>query len=178
MGPDAASRYPVGPAVKLQIPGEPPEADFSTTEVRHSIVNSLATIETAVEDMNKAFIKGVESSMDAMTDLHDCCTTSTHNACSTSTNNVVSWEKIKMATAEDTEMQDLMKYIMSGFPEDARMLPAHVKPYNTYKSALYIVDNVIMFRRQGGRAPCPSPASPPPPPCSTPRGGPHEGQVC
>ena len=57
----------------------------------------------------------------------------------------MSWEKIKMATAEDTEMQDVMKYIMSGFPEDARMLPAHVKPYNTYKSALYIVDNVIMF---------------------------------
>ena len=39
-----------------------------------------------------------------------------------------------------------MKYIMSGFPEDARMLPAHVKPYKTYNSALYIVDRVIMFR--------------------------------
>ena len=37
-------------------------------------------------------------------------------------------------------MQNLMKYIMSGFPEDA-----HAKPYNTYKSALYIVDMLIMF---------------------------------
>ena len=27
--------------------------------------------------------------------------------------NVVSWEQIKTATAEDSEMQDLMKYIMS-----------------------------------------------------------------
>ena len=33
-----------------------------------------------------------------------------------------------MATAKDREMQDLMKYIMSGFPEDAMMLPANVKP--------------------------------------------------
>ena len=45
-----------------------------------------------------------------------------------------------MATVEDTEMQDLMKYILSGFPEDMKMLPAYVKPYNTYKSALYIVE--------------------------------------
>ena len=50
-----------------------------------------------------------------------------------------------MATVEDTEMQDLMKYILSGFPEDMKMLPAYVKPYNTYKSALYIVDNLITF---------------------------------
>jgi hypothetical protein len=50
-----------------------------------------------------------------------------------------------MATAEDSKMQDLMKYIMSGFPEDARILPAHVKPYNPYQSALYIVDSLIMF---------------------------------
>ena len=47
VGPDAASRYPVGPAVRLQIPGEPPKADFSTTEIRHSILDSLAIIETA-----------------------------------------------------------------------------------------------------------------------------------
>ena len=74
--------------------------------------------------------------MDAMTDLHNCCTTT----CSTTTYNVVSWDQIKLATTEDGEMQNLMKYIMSGFPEDA-----HAKPYNTYKSALYIVDMLIMF---------------------------------
>ena len=100
--------------------------------------------------MNKAFIASVECSLDAMTDLHNCCTTPTYNACSTSTCNVVSWDQIKVATAEDGEMQDFMKYIISGFPEDARMLPAHVKPYNTYKSALYIVDSVIMFGQSGG----------------------------
>ena len=71
-----------------------------------------------------------------MTDLHNCCTTT----CSTTTYNVVSWDQIKLATTEDGEMQNLMKYIMSGFPEDA-----HAKPYNTYKSALYIVDMLIMF---------------------------------
>ena len=33
-----------------------------------------------------------------------------------------------MATTKDSEMQDLMKYIMSGFPEDARLPPTHVMP--------------------------------------------------
>ena len=79
-----------------------------------------------------------------------------------------------MATTKDSEMQDLMKYIMSGFPEDARMLPAHVKPYKP-KPYNYV-------RGPGGRAPdgCApgsSPVCPTPPPCCTPRGGPYEGQV-
>jgi hypothetical protein len=53
-----------------------------------------------------------------------------------------------LATEEDSEMQDLMQYIISGFPEDARMLPAHIKPYNPYQSSLYIVDNVVMLGDQ------------------------------
>ena len=98
LGPDAASRYPVGPAVKLQIPGEPPEADFSTNEVRHSILDILASIETAEGDVDIAFISVVECSIEAMTVLHShsCCTCTT---ASTSAHNVVSWEQIKMATA-------------------------------------------------------------------------------
>ena len=43
----------LGPPLRLQIPGEPPKADFSTTEIRHSILDSLAIIETAKEDMDK-----------------------------------------------------------------------------------------------------------------------------
>ena len=145
VGPDAASRYPVSPGSRLQVPGEPPEAEVSTTKVRHSILDSLAIIETSEEDIDGPFITGVEGSMSAMRDLHNCCTTPTNGACAISTHNVISWDQIKGATAEDNEMQDLIKYIMSGFPEDARMLPAHVKPYKTYQSALYIVDGVVML---------------------------------
>ena len=42
-------------------------------------------------------------------------------------------------------MQELMKVIRSGFLDDARNLPAHIKPYAQYKLSLYIVDNVIML---------------------------------
>ena len=72
-------------------------------------------METAKEDVNTAFITGVECSMAAMSDLHthSCCT---YTTASTTAYNVVSWEQIKTATAEDSEMQDLMKYIMSGIP--------------------------------------------------------------
>ena len=132
LGPDAASRYPVGPAVKLQIPGEPSEANFSTKEVRHCILDILASIETAEADVAMAFISVVECSIEAMTDLHyhSCCTCTTT---SNSAHNVVSWKLIKTATAEDNKMQDLMQYIMSGFPED--VLHCWNLPGNCYRRA-------------------------------------------
>ena len=164
LGPDAASRYPVGPAVQLQIPGEPPEANFSTKGVRHTILDNLASMEFAEGDVDKAFITEMECSIMAMTDLHShsCCVCTTASA---SAYNVVSWEHIKMATQEDKEMQDLMKFIKSGFPDDARILPAHVKPYNPYQSSMYIVDNVVML---GDRVVVPQALHPPPPACCTP----------
>ena len=80
VGLDAASRYPVSPALKLQVPGEPPEAEVSTTEVGHSILDSLSIIETSEEDIDVALITSVEGSMSAMRDLHNCCTTPTNGA--------------------------------------------------------------------------------------------------
>jgi hypothetical protein len=107
LGPDAVSRYPVGPPVKLQIPCEPPEADFTTKGVRHSIIDTMASTDTTEKDMDRALVTAVECSIESMTDLHSksCCVCAT---ASTSAYNVVSWEQIKMATREDGEMQDLM----------------------------------------------------------------------
>ena len=48
-GPDAASRYPVGPPERLVLPGEPPEADIGQSiykrETRHRLLDNLATVE-------------------------------------------------------------------------------------------------------------------------------------
>ena len=49
LGPDAASRYPVGHPIRLKLPGEPVETDFTdaplTSELRAILVNNLATRE-------------------------------------------------------------------------------------------------------------------------------------
>ena len=58
---------------------------------------------------------------------------------------MITWDTVKMASKEDKEMQDLIQFIMVGFPEDARSLPPHIKPYNMYKSILYVVDDVVMM---------------------------------
>ena len=112
----------------------------------------------------------MEHSITYLTDQHSlsCCVCST---AVTSPHNVVSWKQIRMAPEEDKDMQELMKVIRSGFPDDARNLPAHIKPYAQYKLSLYIVDNVIML---GDRVVVPQALHPsilhPPPTCSTPRG--------
>ena len=143
VGPDAASRYPVGPPVKLQLPDEHTEADFSTTEVRHCILDNLASIEPTDRD-DSTLTAALECSITDLTNIHshNCCVCTT---AATSSHNVVSWQHIRMATEEDKEMQDLMKVIMSGFPDDARHLPAQIRPYAPYKLSLYIVDSVVML---------------------------------
>ena len=70
LGPGCCLQISGWPTVNLQIPGEPPEADFSTAEVRHSIFDTLASMETSEGDVDKAFITVVECSIEAMTDLH------------------------------------------------------------------------------------------------------------
>ena len=54
LGPDAASRYPVGHPIRLKLPGEPVETDFGdaplTFELRAILVNNLATTEEEDED--------------------------------------------------------------------------------------------------------------------------------
>ena len=51
----------VGQAVKLQIPGEPPEVEYTTKETRHVIVDDLASVEISDSDEDRDFIATVES---------------------------------------------------------------------------------------------------------------------
>ena len=57
----------------------------------------------------------------------------------------VSWQNVRLATKSDKEMQDIMTSIKSGFPSISRLLPTHVKPYLTYKSSLYVLDDMVML---------------------------------
>ena len=142
LGPDAASRYPVGQEDRMRIPGEPPEADYSTKDTRHSIVDNLASIEMTDSDGDTDILAAVANSIEELSEAHShgCC------ACSTSSAyNVVSWEDIRIACREDSEMQDLVQTIISGFPEDARKLPSHTRQYNTYKDSLYVMGDVVML---------------------------------
>ena len=145
LGPDAASRYPVSEAMELDLSDEPSaDSECTKKEVRHDILNGLAAVEIAESNEDIAVIAGAEHHINQLIDDHtqSCCTCT---EATRSSYNVITWDTVKMASEEDKDMQDLIKFIIAGFPEDARSLPSHIKPYNMYKASLYVVDNVVMM---------------------------------
>ena len=142
IGPDTTSRYPVGDAIDLKLQDE--MSQCTKKEVRNDIVNGLAMIEVDEFDEDVAVIKETKMQVNQMIQGHEqsCCTCT---VTSRSSYNAINWDTVKQASKEDEETQDLIKVITDGFPEDARVLPAHLKPYNIYKSNLYVVDDVVML---------------------------------
>ena len=75
VGPDAASRYPVGQADKCQLPDEPPEADFSVCGDSSVTWDMLASIECAGTDVDTPTIANTRTLLDILAETHmdSCC---------------------------------------------------------------------------------------------------------
>ena len=52
-------------------------------------------------------------------------------------------EQIRLATAADEALNEVMKIIAEGWPEDKGLLPASAKPFHTYNDELTIQDGII-----------------------------------
>ncbi|XP_046858537.1 uncharacterized protein LOC124451985 [Xenia sp. Carnegie-2017] len=62
------------------------------------------------------------------------------------TNVATTWDRVRMATASDTTMHDLMNVIESGFPASRNDLPTPLQEYYQFRHSLYTVDGVIIYR--------------------------------
>ena len=148
LGPDAASRFPVGHPTRLLLPGEPIETDFGnaplTSELRAMILEGLATEEEADVDTEECL--QYEASATLM-ELNSIATGNTahQDYHAKHSSNVVSWAAVRSATAADTTLQSVLQLLVSGFPDDSRTLPATIRPYSSYSSSLYELDGVLML---------------------------------
>merc|ERR1711895_308822 len=59
--------------------------------------------------------------------------------------NIVTWDDVRNATTADTTIQTILQLVATGFPTDARTLPAPVRPYHSLSSSLYELDGVLML---------------------------------
>ena len=148
MGPDAASRYPVGHPTRLHLPGEPVETDYDdapvTNELRAILLDNLATNDdtdkNTEEDLRYTAcaalieLNTVEISNSAMENLPN-----KHNRL------VITWDNVKEATTADPTIQAILQLLITGFPSDARTLPAPIRPYHPFSSSLYELDGVLMM---------------------------------
>ena len=58
----------------------------------------------------------------------------------------ITWDHIKVATASDTNMAQLISIIESGFPEFRHDLPPALREYHQFRDHLYTVDGVILYK--------------------------------
>lgn len=134
-GADAASRYPTGPAERLELPGEPEDDDrdiyggMSSTELRAIILNHLRIKDETPADEDDP----IE------------CAIITEALASLSSFPVITWDEIRQNTASDPTMVLLMNKLNTGFPEDSRQLPSDLRPFSSKASNLSEVDGVILL---------------------------------
>jgi len=57
----------------------------------------------------------------------------------------ITWDIVKLETAKDQTLQDLIQVIKSGFPERKNMLQPHIHQFWDQRQNFYIIDDVIMM---------------------------------
>ena len=71
LGPDAASRFPVGPPTRMHLPGEPPETDYDDaplmSDVRAAIIDNLETIDEEDADIESWLHRSATMSINSLT---------------------------------------------------------------------------------------------------------------
>merc|ERR1711888_45545 len=145
IGPDAASRYPVGEPTKLILPGEPVEADVqSESEVGIPPASELGAILLDTLESQDDTDEDCENFLDhfalsAITELNSASPTTK------SYSNMITWADVRTATITDTTIQTVLQLLTTGFPDDARTLPASLRPYHPLSSNLYELDGVLML---------------------------------
>ena len=117
---DALSRHPVSTADHLQLPDDATSAVF-TSRLPEDILNSLRS-----------------------------CNTSTHEVCSYDVEDStiiesVSWDDIRVATASDQSMMQLLNVVEDGFPAAKVDLPEDLRPFHQYRDHLSSFDGVVLY---------------------------------
>ncbi|CAG2251287.1 unnamed protein product [Mytilus edulis] len=129
LGPDAASRYPVGPPDRLNLPGEAPELDSLVNMTTH-YHDTLTSLCLHTEDNDTA---------------NDASTVAAATCALNAVITVVTWNMVREATASDPTFVNLIRQLEAGFPEDYKELPTDLRPYHRFASSLCTVDGVVLM---------------------------------
>ena len=132
---DAVSRYPSGPNQpdKLELPDD---------------VSAIAEDPSypSLRDSRRSFMAGIRvmedsSNCDDIDTIIKCYAISTLNSI-----RAVTWDRVKLETASDTNMNQLLSIIEDGMPIHSHELPPQLQEYHQFRDDLYTVDGVILYK--------------------------------
>ena len=140
---DTASRYPSGsrnPDI-LELPD-----DMAYIEENPSI--------PSLRDCRRSFMAGIRVveepySYDSIDDI-----IKRSAIFAMSTIQAVTWNRVKLETASDSNMNQLISIIEDGMPRQRHELPPQLREYHQFREELYTVDGVAMYKDRVVIPPC------------------------
>ena len=128
---DGVSRYPTAPPELTFLPDDITISDdnrVDTSFLSPSFLHGLRNVATDTD--------GIEYSL-----IH-AATASLHAAALQS----ITWDRVRIATASDSNMNSLREAIECGMPDFRHELPAPIREYHQYKDELHTIDGVILYK--------------------------------
>ena len=119
---DAISRRPVGPL-------DPPQLQLSDSEDEHNITGGTeAQNNLDVVPFQNNGNTTIASALDSL--------------------QVITWDKIKLATSSDQEMEEMLALVESGFPTCKADLPGNLQKFFRHRKDLSVYDNVLLYKNR------------------------------
>ena len=60
----------------------------------------------------------------------------------------ITWDRVKVATASDNNMEKLRSVVETGFPQPRHQLPPELQEYHQFREHLHTVDGVILYKNR------------------------------
>ena len=120
---DTVSRHPTG--------DDSPE--------KMHLTDDISSI-TSTPNVRHHFLAGIRCSEAMHTDPHTAAISSLD------TLQTITWDKVRLATSSDDNMNQLVTLIESGMPISREDLPSTLQEYHQYREHLHTVDGVITYR--------------------------------
>jgi len=120
---DTVSRHPTG----------------DDSPVKMHLTDDISFI-TSTHNVKHHFLAGIRCSDVTNTDSH------TDAISSLDTLQTITWDKVRLATSSDDNMNQLVTFIESGMPVSREDLPSTLQEYHQYRDHLHTVDGVITYR--------------------------------
>ena len=138
---DATSRHPVSEAIKLLLPDdvallEDISDPSSRKEHRLAFLNAISIAETSPPYVDH------ESSLQQFT------------VAAINSLQSVTWTRVRLATASNDDMNQLLSIIESGMPDSRHQLPPNLQEYFQFRAHLSTIDGVITYKDRIVMPPC------------------------
>ena len=95
---------------------------------------------------SKKFLEGIRASEPDTSSIEECVIASVTTSLYSIAMKSVTWDKVRIVTASDDNMNNLLHLIESGLPESRQEFPEQLCDYFQYREHLHTIDGVIIYK--------------------------------